>query len=76
MLRFIGELRLNEGLTIVFLHVVVNTAMIVLAGLYRVYDLQFAELEVDPSGFASLFKNNVRMTFFGKPTERKKKKAS
>jgi hypothetical protein len=51
MLRFMGELRFNEGITLISLHIAVNVAMIVLAGLYRVYDIQFAEGEVDLFGF-------------------------
>jgi hypothetical protein len=64
LLRFIGELRLREGLIIIFLHLSVNAVMIVLAGMVRIYEESETQKESYTNRFDHLFVNLSRITFF------------
>jgi len=64
MLRFIGELRLREGLVLACLHIAVNTLMILLTGFLGIYEDNFGS-DIESKSIAHLFKNDNRATFFG-----------
>ena len=64
MLRFIGELRLNEGLVLIFLHVAVNITLIIAAGLHRIYSDQEGPDTASMENFKSIFSNSTRTSCF------------
>ena len=63
-LRFLGELRFNEGIVLIILHVAVNSVLMILSGLVVMYDEPEAQRELYTHSFEHLMVNMPRRSFF------------